>query len=200
MVYASYYINTCNTALDFMTKSNFNIKRIEKICNSIEVASVGLILLLAFSLQVILHELPCPLCLLQRAGFFMIAIGFLMNLKFGLHPSHYAMVILGCVFTSAVALRQILLHIVPGTGSYGSTVFGLHLYTWSFILAMGILIDTAILMSFDRQYLRPITKRNRLYKVTNILFAGLVILLFINIGSVLLECGIMQCPDNPTTY
>ena len=183
-----------------MPKGATRARKIENLCNSIEVAGVAVVLLIAFCLQVVLDELPCPLCLLQRIGFFLIATGFLMNLRFGLHPSHYAMVILGCVYTCLVALRQIALHIVPGTGSYGFPIFGLHLYTWSFIGSVIILVITTFLMSVDRQYLVPIKKKNSLYTVTNALFAILILLLIMNIIGVLYECGLSQCPDNPTKY
>ena len=42
--------------------------------------------------------------------------------------------LLAALFGMAVAGRQILLHITPGTGSYGAPLFGLHFYTWSFLL------------------------------------------------------------------
>lgn len=183
-----------------MPRKSAKIKTLENLCNSLEATGVAVILLMAFALQVVLNELPCPLCLLQRIGFFMIALGFLMNLRFGLHPSHYAMVILGCVYTSLVALRQIALHVIPGTGSYGSAIFGLHLYTWSFIVSVVILVVTTFLMSVDRQYLVPVKKKNNMHLVINSLFIILVLLLVINIISVFYECGLSQCPDNPTSY
>lgn len=183
-----------------MVKQNFNLKTAGAICNGIEACGVAFILLLAFTIQIVFNELPCPLCLLQRVGFCMIAVGFLMNLKFGLHPSHYAMVILGCIYTAMVALRQIALHVIPGTGSYGSELFGFHLYTWSFVGASVILVFTTILMSVDRQYLKPIPKKHILSKITNILLGAFIILLCINLVAVFIECGLTQCPDNPNTY
>ena len=49
-------------------------------------------------------------------------------------------------------MRQILLHIVPGTGHYGSPVLGLHYYTWAAICFFLILLGTAVMLMFDRQY------------------------------------------------
>lgn len=129
------------------------LKLLGWICNALELAGILFILLLALMYEFVFNEPPCPLCLLQRVGFFGIALGFLMNLRYGLRPSHYAMVILSALFTSFVALRQIALHVVPGTGSYGSAVLGYHLYTWSFIISMAVITVTAIVMSQDRQLL-----------------------------------------------
>lgn len=183
-----------------MTWSNLGNNKLERLCNAIELAGVCLVLLMASSFQYLLNELPCPLCLLQRVGFFCIAFGFLLNLRFGLRPSHYSIVILSAVFTSFVALRQIALHVVPGTGSYGSAFLGLHLYTWSFIACIMIIIVTAFLMGFDRQYYGPRSVNGKLQWLVHLLVVGLILLLALNIINVYAECGFMQCPDNPTEY
>jgi disulfide bond formation protein DsbB len=176
------------------------IKKIDRLCNIFELTGVIAILLVAFIFQILYRELPCPLCLYQRLGFFGIAIGYLLNLRFGFKPSHYAVVILSALYTSFVALRQIALHVVPGTGSYGDPIFGLHLYTWSFIIAMLILASTTLLLSVDRQY-TPVHFGNGKFKATvTILFAVTVLLLGLNVATVYLECGFKTCPDNPTEY
>ncbi len=78
-----------------------------------EIVGVCLILVVALGFQIFLHDLPCPLCMLQRIGFFGVTLGLLMNLRLGLHPSHYALSLLSALFTGFVALRQIALHVVP---------------------------------------------------------------------------------------
>lgn len=123
-----------------------------KTFNVMELLGIQLTLILAIVFQIFLHELPCPLCLLQRIGFFGIALGLLLNLRNGLHPSHYSICLLSALFTSFVALRQIALHVVPGTGFYGAPFLGLHLYSWSFILAMLIIIATSFILGINRQY------------------------------------------------
>jgi disulfide bond formation protein DsbB len=175
-------------------------KLIERLFNSLEVVGIILVLLLAFSFQIIFHELPCPLCLLQRVGFIGIAFGFLLNLRFGLRPSHYAIVILSALFTSFVALRQIALHVAPGTGAYGTTVFGLHMYTWSFVISMLIILVTTILLSIDRQYQKSGNRKTQFKFLTHALFVVTLLIILANATSVFLECGIRQCPDNPTQY
>lgn len=70
--------------------------------------------------QLVRHELPCPICLLQRAGLIIAGFGFLFNLCFGLRGIHYGMVIIGSILTGVMASRQICLHIMPGDTGYGS--------------------------------------------------------------------------------
>lgn len=172
----------------------------ERIANFFELAGIIIVLLLAFAFQISFRELPCPLCLLQRIGFMCIAFGFLLNFRFGLRPSHYSIVLFSALFTAFVAMRQIALHVVPGTGAYGSALFGLHLYTWSFILAMIIVIFTTFLLGFDRQY-KPSSPTNiRWTYLTHFLFLVVTLVILGNIVSNVLECGLGECPDNPVNY
>lgn len=176
------------------------INILERVCNILEVVGIILVLLSASILQFVFHELPCPLCLLQRIGFFGIAFGFLLNLRYGLRPSHYSIVLLSALYTSFVALRQIVLHIVPGTGSYGSAILGFHLYTWSFVIAMIVIVVTTLMSGVDRQYLAGKAFKMRYPWLVHSLFIILIGLLGINILSVLMQCGFAECPDNPTRY
>lgn len=178
---------------------NLDIKTLQHFFNILGLAGVFLMLFFAFGFQIILHELPCPLCLLQRLGFLGVALGFLMNLRFGLRPSHYAISLLSALFTGFVALRQIALHVIPGTGSYGDPFFGFHLYTWSFIFSMIIVIVTTVMLGIDKQYDRTINTME-FPRTTHILFAVLVLLIAANVISILFECGLAECPDNPTHY
>ena len=182
-----------------MTKTSI-LRSIERIFNVLEVSGIAVMLFLAFAFQIILHELPCPLCLLQRLGFLGVAFGFLLNLRFGLRPSHYAVSLFSAMFTSFVALRQIALHVIPGTGAYGDAVFGLHLYTWSFIISMVIIVTTILMMGFDRQYHNHVNNHKHFKKLTNVCFAVIVLLIVAIIFSVALECGLSECPDNPLSY
>ncbi len=176
------------------------VRKLDKLCNIFEFVAIMAVLVLSFTFQIIYHELPCPLCLYQRLGFFGIALGFLLNLRFGFRPSHYAVVILSAVYTSFVSLRQIALHIVPGTGSYGDPVFGYHLYTWSFIISMLVLVSTTLMMGYDRQYKKTRYHNGQFRGIVKFLFALTLLLLGLNVASVYLECGFNTCPENPTVY
>src|SRR3990167_6896576 len=99
-------------------KSKLSVVYCERLANFFEVVGVMLVIVLAFLMQFVCNELPCPLCLLQRFGFMAIAFGFLLNFRFGFRPSHYSIILLSSLFTAFVALRQVALHILPGSGSY----------------------------------------------------------------------------------
>lgn len=177
--------------------SLFNIPSLVRFANFMGFMAIAGILTLAFVVQIAWNEPPCPLCLLQRVGFLLIMTGFLMNLMMGSQAKHYAVIILGAMYTGVVAMRQISLHIVPGTGSFGEAVFGLHLYTWSFIASVMVIFATAILMIPQRQY--AFIKQQT--SVLNHIASTIMLLLVIaNFTSLVLECGYTECPDNPTSY
>src|SRR5258708_31261310 len=114
--------------------------------NAAGAAGIAVVLLVAFGLQFGLKELPCPLCNLQRVAFALCGLGFVLNLRFGGHPLHYGLSLLAALFGVAVAGRQVLLHIVPGTGAYGSTLFDIHLYTWSLLAFVAVIAGVALLL------------------------------------------------------
>lgn len=181
-------------------KDKITVVFCQRMANLFEISGVFLILLLAFLMQFIYNELPCPLCLLQRFGFMAIAFGFLLNFRFGFRPSHYSIILISSLYTAFVAMRQIALHVIPGTGSYGNAIFGLHLYTWSFVISMLVVISTTLLLGVDRQYLEKARKSKLWEYVVHVLFAVLVFLTVANIVSTIFECGFAQCPDNPVNY
>ncbi|MFX7567084.1 disulfide bond formation protein B, partial [Acinetobacter baumannii] len=80
-----------------------------------------------------LHELPCPLCLLQRIQFAVLAIGPIMNVRWGPRPSHYSLSLLAAAAGFAFSTRQVLLHIMPGDPGYGTALLGYHYYTLALI-------------------------------------------------------------------
>ena len=85
----------------------------------------------------VLNELPCPLCLLQRIGFVMVAFGFMLNVVYGPQSRHYGVILIGALYGVATSLRQVSLHVIPGTPGYGSPILGMHYYTWAFVLFAG---------------------------------------------------------------
>ena len=74
--------------------------------NALGLYAVALVLAAAFAAQFILHELPCPLCLLQRILFTALAVGPILNIRFGPRPSHYAMSLLAAVAGAVASTRQ----------------------------------------------------------------------------------------------
>src|SRR5258708_38025994 len=117
--------------------------------NALSLYAVALVLAAAFAAQLLLHELPCPLCLLQRIQFTVLAIGPILNIRFGPRPSHYALSLLAAAAGVAFSTRQILLHIMPGDSGYGSALFGYHYYTWAFIGFPAAIVLLAAILLFD---------------------------------------------------
>jgi len=173
---------------------------LSRLLNAIGLLAIGTVLALAFADQIWFRELPCPLCILQRAGFFAAGFGIALNLIFGPKPSHYGVAIVGAVAGGAISMRQILLHIVPGTGSYGDPVFGLHLYTWAFIAAALIVVGCAIMLLDDRQFSRAEPMSVRLKALPLSVLLLFLVLAIANVFSTIALCGGGLCPESPKDY
>lgn len=174
--------------------------RISRGLDALGLLAIGLVLIVAFADQLLNHELPCPLCLLQRVGFVLAGFGLAMNLVFGPRASHYALTILGAMAGGAVALRQILLHVLPGTGAYGEPFLGLHFYTWAAILFALIVVGSAVLMLFDARLDASPAEPEPIGTLARIALVVFTLLVVGNAFSTFLECGLGLCPDNPTEY
>ncbi|AEE26675.1 disulfide bond formation protein B [Francisella hispaniensis] len=177
-----------------------------KALSAIELMGIAISIIAAFYFQFAMDELPCPLCLLQRLGLLAIGFGFLLNMRYNIRPSHYALSLLAAVFTSFVSLRQIALHVTDPVG-FGSRVLGMHMYSWVFVISMIAIIYIAIVMSYPRQYelrKRPQeiseAKNNIIRILTQIVFIIFLIVVFANVASTFFECGLHECPDDPTRY
>jgi disulfide bond formation protein DsbB len=160
---------------------------------------VALVLAAAFAAQLLLHELPCPLCLLQRLQFTVLAIGPIMNIRWGPRPSHYALSLLAAVVGMAFSTRQVLLHIMPGDAGYGTALLGYHYYTLALIGFAAAIVLLAAMLLFDRQF-----EPNAAPPVAGV-FAHAAVWLVIgltalNVVSTLLECGFGACAENPVVY
>lgn len=153
-------------------------------------------------LQLGVGEQPCPLCLIQRSAMIGLAIGPVMNLLWGMKPAHYALSILAALVGAAGSTRQILLHIAdPNDPGYGPAIFGYHLYTWAFItFAIGI-AGCAFMLLWNKPFeaqdtgLRFQRSGFRIVALTAIfwVFLDLIVIAI----TVLPECGLGMCPDNP---
>jgi disulfide bond formation protein DsbB len=168
--------------------------------NALSLYAVALVLAAAFAAQLLLHELPCPLCLLQRIQFAVLAIGPILNIRFGPRPSHYALSLLAAAAGFAFSTRQVLLHITPGDTGFGTALFGYHYYTWALIGFATAIILLAVILLFDRQFepdREPTVAPPAYAAVAVWLVIGLTAL---NVASTLLECGFGACAENPVVY
>jgi len=167
--------------------------------NALGLLGIGAILGTAFTLQLVLGELPCPLCLLQRFAFCAMAIGLIMNLKFGARPSHYALVLLAAAIGFTFAVRQVLLHIAPGDPGFGSAILGYHYYTWAAAVFGVAIMIVALLLLIDGQFAAP-AAATPLDGLERGAIALAVTMAALNVLSTFLECGFEACPDNPVRY
>ncbi len=170
---------------------------IAELLNAAGLAGLIAVLVVAYTEQFAGHDLPCPLCLLQRVAIAGVAFGLLLNLRYGPQPSGYGIMLLSALFGMAVAGRQVLLHIAPGTGSYGAPLLGLHLYTWSFVLFAAVILGTAVLLLIPR----PTSPVRALpWQVQHGLAWAAIGLIALNAVTTFLQCGPLECPDNPVHY
>jgi disulfide bond formation protein DsbB len=169
--------------------------------NALGLYAIALVLAVAFGAQLLLHELPCPLCLLQRIAFTVLAVGPIMNIRWGSRPSHYALSLLAAVAGAVFSTRQVLLHIMPGDAGYGTTLYGYHYYTLALIAFVASIVLIAAILLFDRQFAEDEAAQAVAPGAFAISAVWLVIVLTgLNVVSTLLECGFGACADNPLVY
>lgn len=173
---------------------------LSRLLNAFGLMAIDTVLVLAFADQLWFRDLPCPICILQRAGFIAAGFGIALNLMFGPRPSHYGLAILGAMAGGVMSADQVLHYIVPGTGSYGNAVFGLHLYTWALLGFALIVVGSAVMLLFDRQYepTGPLPLRLTVLPLTAV--ALLVLIAVANVVSTLAICGFGLCPETPGGY
>jgi hypothetical protein len=125
-----------------------------------------------------------------------------MNLLWGMRPAHYAVSILAAFAGGAASTRQILLHIAtPGDPGYGPAVAGFHLYTWAFITFAVGAAGCAALLLFSSQFSLGDTgvlrRKGALRIATLTIVVWTSVYLIIIAVTVLPECGLGMCPDDP---
>jgi disulfide bond formation protein DsbB len=121
-----------------------------KLLNNI-VGILGIIVIFtaAFILGSLFNLAPCPFCWMQRLALINIGIALFMNLRYGYHPAHWAMVILSALVGMSASMRQVLMHITDPIG-FGDTILGIHVYSWCLLAFM-----TAIILSVLGLFISP---------------------------------------------
>lgn len=165
---------------------------LQRIFNALFIYVLCGVLIGAYVYQYTMSELPCPLCLLQRLSMIGIAIGLLMNLRFGIKAEHYALVILSALVGRFISLRQIALHICPQFPVFGSPVWGYDLYVWAYIVFTCSAIAAAILLIIfgftNHRHNKP---KFGFFEITAFTLVFLITLG--NFVTTLMECGLTAC-------
>ncbi|TXI94324.1 MAG: disulfide bond formation protein B [Neisseriales bacterium] len=154
-------------------------------------------LLIAFSYQFTVNDLPCAMCVMSRMGVYAMSFGLLANLLLSRNTKNYLLVIIAGLIQMAISLEFIVRHIVPGSGSYGSPVFGLHMYSWNFIFTVLIIIYCCIAGLISNNISN---NQNKPTLILKLIIALLFLTLFANTISTFVECGIYSCPSDPHSY
>ena len=177
----------------------------------------------ALWVQFVAGEYPCPLCILQRLAMILSAMGSIFVITHGHYARvqgfsvmglGYGMSILAAVAGLFIATRQVLLHIQPGDPGYGSPVLGMHLYSWSVVVFLVVVLVSGLMLIFGRT---PILhcpachekespeeskmKYLRLRWYSRVTFWVFGAIILINAFATVAESGFHAfLPDNPTSY
>ena len=169
-----------------------------------------MVVLSAFFIQFVLHEFPCPLCMLQRYGMFLSSLGALfvvMQARRGeLTTARYAqglgLGLVGALAGASVSVRQIELHIEPGDPGYGAPVLGLHLYSWAFLTFVIVLIYCgAMLILMPRGIPAAPAATSPLRRVSTAVIWLFIAVVAANVVAIIfLEGFAFVLPDDPSSY
>jgi disulfide bond formation protein DsbB len=157
--------------------------------------TIAAILTTAMILQYHGGEIPCPLCLLQRAAMFGVCFGIMLDFRHGRSARNAGFSMLFALWLLVLSARQTLLDIYPRPGhSYtGSAVLGLHMPVWSVIVAVAILAAYAIRFAVLGEPSRDPVSSPVLDRAARLLSLYVIAICLINFGSVILQCGAGAC-------
>lgn len=162
-----------------------------RILNTVWIYILSGILIGAYIYQFETHQMPCPLCEIQRLSMICVSIGPMLNLRFGIKPLHYAVSLSACIFGGAVSLRHICLHICPGFPTFGYRVLGFELYTWAFFVFSASLVGMVLLFFLyknEDSRLKP-----KLYAYEKGAFGLMFLIALANVLTTFLQCGWGPC-------
>jgi disulfide bond formation protein DsbB len=163
------------------------------------VVGIAGILTTAMTLQYANHELPCPLCLLERVALFGVCFGVLQNFRHGFSYRNTGYSLLFTVLLLVISVRQSLLDIYPRPGHayIGSAILGIHMPVWSIIIALALLTAYAVKLAIlgNDEFLRDadVNAFPRVKRLADGVGLYVIALVAINFVSVILQCGAGEC-------
>lgn len=128
-----------------MTKAN---SRHLSAIDAVALLGICLVLLGAFYYQLVKGELPCAFCNLIRVGFMLLGSGLLLNIRFGTNAWNYVLSAFGALIGSLISLLFMFAKAPAWTTPTGSAVFGLHMYTWTYILFTAAIMFCVVMLAF----------------------------------------------------
>jgi disulfide bond formation protein DsbB len=158
---------------------------------------VAAILTAAMAYQYLNHEIPCPLCLLQRLALFGVCFGIIQNFRSGYSDRNTGWSLLFTLFLLFVSVRQTLINIYPRPGHayVGSAVFGIHMPVWCVLIATAILVAFGLKLTVlggDHKF-EGRKPAGALAKLATAGVIVVVVLCTINFASVVVQCGLDSC-------
>lgn len=174
-----------------------NQMKLHELGNTLGLALICMILSIAFIDQFYHSDIPCPLCLLQRASFVAVGLCLTMNLKLGIKTNHYGLMVFSALLGLALALRQFFLHLSPNNPNYGHLFWGINFFTWSLIAFSAILGFNGVALLLEDGFIHHQPTRHGWINPLIIIF---LILILANGISTFIQCGFSVCPDNPVRY
>jgi disulfide bond formation protein DsbB len=160
-------------------------------------AAIAAILTAAMVMQYGYGELPCPLCLLQRAAMLGVCFGLMQNFRNGFSDRNLGYSLLFSVFLLIVAVRQTLLDIYPRPGHeyIGSAVLGLHMPVWSILIATTLITAFALKLCVigTEDGSDPPERTSGIGRLAMLLSIYVIAIALINFGSVVVQCGLGEC-------
>ena len=177
----------------------------------VEILGVLFVVLGGFWFQFAEHELPCPLCLLQRMGMLLATLGpayVLIRRQVddeSITPAAragvgFGMSVLAGMLGMSMAARQVLLHIMPGDPGYGDAVMGMHLYSWAVVVFVVVICTSGITLLFHRE-LAPGRLEGPMPWWTKATLGILLVVIVANILNAIAIAGFHPfLPDNPEHY
>lgn len=166
--------------------------------NYLGLTTICIVLITAFYQQLTFHELPCPLCLTQRLCIIGMGLCICLNLSLGIKTSHYGLMILAAIVGFSAALKQIMIHALPGDTGYGSPFLGIYFYTWAAIIFAIAISCIAFALLFEQGINSDhLSSTKRWPKLLMVFF---LLLILCNVVSTFFECGFAVCNSNPVRY
>ena len=160
-------------------------------------AVIAAILTAAMVMQYVYGELPCPLCLLQRAAMLGVCFGLMQNFRSGFSARNLGLSLLFSIFLLVVAVRQTSLDIYPRPGHayVGSAVLGLHMPVWSILIAVALIAAFALKLCIvgAEDGAKPPERTSPVGRLAAAVSLYVIAIALINFGSVVVQCGLGQC-------